>query len=48
MVFETRVLRRIFGLSRGDGVGGCRKLQNEELYNLSLHQILLGKSYLGG
>jgi hypothetical protein len=34
IVFENRVLRRIFGL-KGDGViGGRRKLHNEKLYNL--------------
>jgi hypothetical protein len=37
-VFENRVLR-IFG-PKGDGVtGGWRKLHNEELHNLYLHQV---------
>jgi hypothetical protein len=27
------VLRRIFGLKRGEVTGGCRKLHNKELYN---------------
>jgi hypothetical protein len=32
-VFDNRVLR-IFGPKRAEGVGGCRKLHNEELHNL--------------
>ena len=28
-VFENRVLRRIFGLKRGEVTGECRKLHNE-------------------
>jgi hypothetical protein len=34
MVFETRVLRRICGPKRVEALGNCRKLHNEELYNL--------------
>jgi hypothetical protein len=34
MVFENRVLRRIFGPKRDGVMGGWRKLHNEELYNL--------------
>jgi hypothetical protein len=33
-VFETRVLRRIFGPKRDEMIGGWRKLHNEELQNL--------------
>jgi hypothetical protein len=33
-VFENRVLRKIFGLKRGDVTGGWRKLRNEEPHNL--------------
>jgi hypothetical protein len=33
-VFETRVLRRIFGPKRDEVTGGWRKLHNEELPNL--------------
>jgi hypothetical protein len=33
-VFETRVLRRIFGPQREEVVGGWRRLHNEELRNL--------------
>jgi hypothetical protein len=33
-VFENRVLRRIFGLKRGEVTGDWRKLHNEELHNL--------------
>jgi hypothetical protein len=34
MVFENRVLRRIFGTKREEVAGGWRKLHNEELHNL--------------
>jgi hypothetical protein len=34
MVFENRVLRRIFGPKRDGVTGGWRKLHNEELHNL--------------
>jgi hypothetical protein len=34
MVFENRVLRRIFGPTRDEVTGEWRKLHNEELYNL--------------
>jgi hypothetical protein len=34
MVFENRVLRRIFGSKRDEVAGGWRKLYNEELCNL--------------
>jgi hypothetical protein len=34
VVFENRVLRRIFGPKRGEVTGGWRKLHNEELHNL--------------
>jgi hypothetical protein len=33
-VFESRVLRRIFGPKRGEVAGGWRKLHNKELHNL--------------
>jgi hypothetical protein len=33
MVFEDRVLRRIFGLKKEEVVGGWRRLHNEELKN---------------
>jgi hypothetical protein len=32
-VFENRVLRRIFGLKRGEVIGGWRRLHNEEHHN---------------
>jgi hypothetical protein len=32
-VFENRVLRRIFGLKRGEVTGGWRTLHNEKLHN---------------
>jgi hypothetical protein len=34
MVFEKRVLRRIFGPKRDEITGECRKEHNEELHNL--------------
>jgi hypothetical protein len=34
-VFESRVLKRIFGPKRGEVTGGWKKLHNEELHNLS-------------
>jgi hypothetical protein len=34
MVFENRVLRRIFGLKRDEVTGEWRKLRNEELHDL--------------
>jgi hypothetical protein len=34
IVFENRVLRRIFGSKREGVTGGWRKLRNEELHNL--------------
>jgi hypothetical protein len=34
MVFENRVLRRIFGPKRAEVTGEWRKLHNEELNNL--------------
>jgi hypothetical protein len=34
MMFENRVLRRIFGPKRAGVTGGWRKLHNEELHNL--------------
>jgi hypothetical protein len=33
-VFKNRVLRRIFGLRRGELMGGWRKLHNVELHDL--------------
>jgi hypothetical protein len=34
MVYENRVLRRIFGLKGDEVTGEWRKLHNEELHNL--------------
>jgi hypothetical protein len=34
VVFENRVLRRIFGPKREEVAGGWRRLHNEELHNL--------------
>jgi hypothetical protein len=34
VVFENRVLRRIFGPKRDEVTGDWRKLQDEELHNL--------------
>jgi hypothetical protein len=34
MVFDNRLLRRIFGPKRDDVTGDWKKLHNEELHNL--------------
>jgi hypothetical protein len=34
MVFENRVVRRIFGPKREEVEGGWRRLRNEELHNV--------------
>jgi hypothetical protein len=36
VVFENRVLRRIFGPKREEVAGGWRRLHNEELHNLCI------------
>jgi hypothetical protein len=36
--FESRVLKRIFGLKRGEIMAGWRKLHNEDLQNCTLRQ----------
>jgi len=33
-LFETRVLRKIFGPKREEVLEGCRRLHNEDLHNL--------------
>jgi hypothetical protein len=38
MVFENRLLRRIFRLEKGEVSGGWRKLHDEEL-NCTHHQV---------
>jgi hypothetical protein len=40
-VLENRLLRRIFRPKRDEVTGGLRKLHNEEIHNLYLHQIIL-------
>jgi hypothetical protein len=39
-VFENRVLRRILGPKRDEGMGEWRKLHNEELHNLYSSSII--------
>jgi hypothetical protein len=39
MVFEKRVLRRIFGPKRDEVTGDWRTLHNEELHNCTLRQV---------
>jgi hypothetical protein len=34
MMFENRVLRRLFGPKREEVVRGCRRLHNQEFHNL--------------
>jgi hypothetical protein len=41
MVFENRVLRRIFGRKRDGVTGGWRKLHKEELHNLYTSQNII-------
>jgi hypothetical protein len=40
-VFESRVLRRIFGPKRGEVARGWRKLHNDELQNLYYSQSII-------
>ena len=40
MVFENRVLSRVFGSKRGDVTGGWRKLHNEELSVFILQSVV--------
>jgi hypothetical protein len=42
MVFENKVLRRIFGPRRDEVTGGWRKLHNEELRNLYSSPNIIG------
>jgi len=42
MVFVNRVLRGIFGPKSDEVTGEWRKLHNEELNDLTVHQILFG------
>jgi hypothetical protein len=41
-VFESRVLRRIFGHKRDEVTGGWRKLHNEELHGLNSSPSIIG------
>jgi hypothetical protein len=42
VVFENRVLRKIFGPKRVEVIGGWRKLHNEELHNLYCSPSIIG------
>jgi hypothetical protein len=46
-VFENRVLRRMFGPKRDEGMGEWRKLHNGELHNLYLSPDIIGRSNQG-
>jgi hypothetical protein len=50
-VFQKRVLRRIFGLTKGEIIGGWRKLHNEEVHNLysspSIIRMIKSRRLLG-
>jgi hypothetical protein len=52
MVFENRVLRRIFGPKREEMTGEWRKLHNEELNGLysspNMFRIKIEKNEMGG
>jgi hypothetical protein len=43
MVFENRVLRRIFGLKRGEVTGGWRKLLHNRYYSPSIIRMIKSK-----
>jgi hypothetical protein len=47
-VFQSRVLRRIFGPKRDEVAGGWKRLHNKELHNLNCSPNLLGLSRQGG
>jgi hypothetical protein len=40
-MFESRVLRRIFGPKRDEVVGSCRKLHSDELQLILFRQVKL-------
>jgi hypothetical protein len=40
-VFENRVLRRMFGIERGEVTGKLRKLHNEELNELYSSSLII-------
>jgi hypothetical protein len=44
IVFENRMLRRIFGAKRDEVTGEWRKLHTGELIICTHHRILLGRS----
>ena len=41
-MFENRVMRRIFGPKRDEVTGDWKRLQNDELNDLTAYQILFG------
>jgi hypothetical protein len=41
-VFESKVLRRVFGLKRDEVIGDWRKLHNEKLHNLYSSPSIIG------
>jgi hypothetical protein len=41
-LFESRLLRRIFGPKKDEVTGGWRKLHNEELHNLYSSPSIIG------
>jgi hypothetical protein len=42
-VFESRVLRKLFGPKRDEGKGGWRKLHTEELHGLYSSSSIIKK-----
>jgi hypothetical protein len=40
-MFENRALRRVFGHTKGEVIGGWRKLHNEKLHNVCFSQNVI-------
>jgi hypothetical protein len=47
MVFQNRILRKIFGLKRVEETENCLKLLNEELHDLCSSPIVIWMKWTG-